>query len=533
MPLNDSARVGLTVLAAVAALGGGYLWLTGSLHAPDTYLQRVSFDNAQGVQKGAPVRVQGVDMGRVDEITLGADRRPVFVLRVKSGAEGYQIRPEDSIKIVGSLVGFTQPFVEVTPGGRHAAAVAQPGNVLPGDSGVNQDQVLAQSDQLLRNMNELTNRLNTITAGFARVTKDGRLADDLAKTVHNFAKASDSGVVVARNMEQATGRVDRLISSFESTSANLNRTLNKADTLFASLRGTAADSQKLMQDARGVVKDTGEVVRNANGVLQHTDETIKNTNGLVTEARMFVALNKGQLQELISSLNSSMKKLDQTLTEAQGFIGDKTLQADLKETAANTREATENLKKITGDVHALTGDPKVQEDLKVTVANLRDATEQAADVFRRVRGVIGGGGKTAKTVAQKVADTQFRVDVLHGTESNRTQFDFDATIPWSKSTFYRAGIFDFGETNQFNIQAGQALRPNIWARYGIHASRLGGGLDIGAPNNPYFSVDVFGVDKLRTDIRGNIPVTPYLDLSLGVNRAFENPDPVFGVRYHK
>ncbi len=532
MPMTDSARVGLTVLVAAGALGGGYLWLTGSLHSPDTYTQRVSFDNAQGVQKGAPVRVQGVDMGRVEEIALGADQKPVMLLRVRGGADGYRIHPEDGIRIVGSLVGFTQPFIEITPGGRRAAVV-QPGGVLPGESGTSQDQVLAQSDQLLHNMNELTTRLNTITAGFARVTKDGRLADDLAKTVHNFAKASDSGVVVARNMEQATGRVDRLISSFESTSGSLNATLKRADKLFVDLRGTAGESQALMRDARGVVKDTGELVRSSQGVVQHTDETIKNANGLVTDTRTFIALNRSQLQEVVNSLNSSLKKLDSTLTEAQGFLGDKRLQGDLKETAANVKEATENLKKITVDVRTLTGDPKVQEDLKVTVTNLRDATEQAAELFRRVRGVIGGGGKTAKTVAQKVADAQFKADVLRTVNSNRTRFDFDATIPWSQNTFYRAGIFDFGEANEFNIQAGRRLRSNVWARYGIHASKLGGGLDFGSPNHPYFSIDVFGVDQLRADLQGNIPVTPYLDLTLGVDKAFNNPDPVFGIRYHK
>jgi ABC-type transporter Mla subunit MlaD len=327
--------------------------------------------------------------------------------------------------------------------------------------------------------------------------------------------------------------VDRLIDSFESTSGSLNATLKKADTLFASLRGTAGDTQALVRDTRGVVKDTGELVRNSNQVVLHTDETIKNANGLVTDTRTFIALNRGQLQEVVNSLNSSLKKLDSTLTEAQGFLADKRLQGDLKETAANVKEATENLKKITVDVRTLTGDPKVQEDLKVTVANLRDATEQAADLFRRVRGVIGGGGKTAKTVAQKVADAQFKADVVRTVNSKRTRFDFDATIPWSQTTFYRAGIFDFGETNGFNIQAGRELRSNVWARYGIHASKLGGGLDFGNPNHPYFSLDVFGLDRVRTDLQGSIPLTSYLDLTLGVDKALNKPDPIFGIRYHK
>jgi hypothetical protein len=101
------------------------------------------------------------------------------------------------------------------------------------------------------------------------------------------------------------------------------------------------------------------------------------------------------------------------------------------------------------------------------------------------------------------------------------------------NTFYRLGLFDFGENTRFNAQAGQAVRPGIWTRYGIHASKLGVGLDIGRPERPPFTLDLYGVDRPRVDLRGYIPVGGSLDVSLGLDNATRSPDPVFGLRYRR
>jgi ABC-type transporter Mla subunit MlaD len=333
-------------------------------------------------------------------------------------------------------------------------------------------------------------------------------------------------------MEHATAKANQLIDGFQTSTAQLDRTLRKAQALIESFHGTSAQAGELMKDTREMVKDTHGVVKDAGDLVRNTNKVVENAGGLVADTRSTLTENREKLKDVLENLNASLKQLNGTLTDARSFLGDPELRGNLKDTAKNVRDATENLKGITSDVRNITGDPKVQDDLKVTVNRLRDVTEQASDVLQRVREVVGSSGKTAKTIGQRVSDAEISAQMTHASRADRTRVNFDATIPWSRDTFYRLGIFDFGEGNKFNIQAGQQVRSGIWARYGIHASKLGAGLDFGARAHPVFSMDLFGVDRPRLDAVTNLRLLPYLDLTLGLNSIFDRADPVVGVRYH-
>ena len=75
-----------------------------------------------------------------------------------------------------------------------------------------------------------------------------------------------------------------------------------------------------------------------------------------------------------------------------------------------------------------------------------------------------------RQIQEAAQRTRLRIPVLYGIDSNRTRLDFGATIPWSDTIFYRVGMRDFGQENQFNVQRGQRIAGNFWARYGVHAS---------------------------------------------------------------
>jgi phospholipid/cholesterol/gamma-HCH transport system substrate-binding protein len=531
MRSGDLARVGLTVLIGLGLFIGAVFWLRNL--SQDTYRYPVRFENAQGIQKGAYVRIGGVTMGQVGavDLTPGAEKPALLTLEI---SRKYQVQPSDAIRIVAGLAGFSPPYVEITPGGLGADASHQgPDGVAQGDAAGGMDRLLSNADELLENLKDLSTRMSRLTSSLTEVADDPKLRRSLVRTVNNFEKASESGVVVARNMERATGRADRLIASFQTTAGSLDRTLRRADTVIASLRGTADESRALMRDTRQVVQETRGVVGETGELVRSTNDVVKNAGGLVTDTRTALAENRERLKDVFDNLNASLKQLDATLAEARSFVGDPTLRADLKATAENVRDATATLKKIGTDVQGITGDPQVQEDLRATISGLRDATEQAAEVFARVRQVLGSGAGTAKSVGQRLSDAEFEVSAVRKVRSNRTRVDFDATIPWSESTFYRLGFFDFGEANKFNVQMGQQLKDNIWARYGVHASTLGVGLDIGKPARPSFSADLFGIDEPRLDIRGNLPIARHLDLTVGLDNVFRRTDPLFGIRYRR
>lgn len=525
MRFSDAAKVGLAALAAVAVL----VWITFALRGPlrgTTYLRDVSFDDARGIQEGAPVRVRGVDVGQVHEISLGSRGKAIVTLRV---SREYDIRPDDRIQIVGGALGFGQPYVEILPGGREKPVQVGEGEPLPGESGTGTETILSRSEQLLTNLNGLVTRLNGITEGFEQTVNDPRIRASFKTTALNFEKMSSGGVNVVRNLERTTAGADRLIAGFRGTAADLDRTLRRADALFATFNGTAAESRALMQDTRKMVHDTRGVVADAGDLVRNTNQVVKNSGEVVTGLQSALDENRLRLKEVFDGLNGSLQRLNGALEEAQGFLGDPELRGDLKQTAANVREATQNLQKLTTDLRAVTADPKVQEDLKATLGNLRDASSEAAEAFRRVRTLLGG--KSAS--GSKLRETEFRSDFTRGFESGRSRLDLNATIPWSDNSFYRVGLFDLGNSLKLNAQAGRRLAPNIWARAGVYGSALGLGVDVGKPAKPFLGLDLYRTDRPRFDARGYIPLMKSLDLTVGVDNVIRNPDPVIGLRYRR
>ena len=530
MRLSEAAKVGITALVAFALLILATFSLRGAFQRGNSYVRKVTFPNAQGIQQGAFVRVRGVDMGTVEAVGLDPNGNAVITLRV---SEKYRLKAQDAIRIVGGLFGFSPPYVEIIPNGRTAAITSPEPDVLTGEAGPSSDDVMAKSDQLIDNVNQLAERMNHLAENLDTMVSDPKLRQSFTRTASNFEKVSESGVKIAKNMERATDRAEGLITSLQSTSAQVNHTLKRGEAVMGSLQGTVAESRELMRDTRGLVQDTRGVVKDMSGVVQKTGTVVENANGLVVETRGALSENRERLKSVLEHVDASLKQLEGTLAETRTFIGDPQLRADLKETAKNVREATEGLKKITDDVRVITGDQEVQQNLKQTLNRLNDVTQQASTLFKRVESVVGTGGKTAKSLGDRVSDAELRAELTRGITTNRTRIDFNATIPWSLNTFYRLGFYDFGESNKFNVQAGQQLRPGIWGRYGIHASKLGVGLDLGSRQRPPFTMDLYGVDRMSVDVRGYVPLRSGLDLTLGVNNLTNRADPVFGLRYSK
>lgn len=531
---KDTVRVGLATLAAFGLLVWATYFFRGGLGQGTSYTRDVAFQEAQGLQKGAYVRVRGVDVGEVERVRLApvvgaGEVQPVVTLRLRKDL--YQISAADHIRIVGGLLGFSQPYVEIAPGGGPFSP--SPAEPLRGEPGPSVERLLGGMEQLAPNLNRLTEKLTGLTQNLSDVTSDPNLKSSFRSTAGNFAKASASGVVIARNMERATSRLDELMEALRTNGGRLQQTLTRADGLLAGLTRTAEQSTGLVRDTRGLVADTRSVVRESSELVRSTTSTIRDAGGLVGDTRATVVENRTRISELLTGLNRSVTELQGTLEEARKFLGDTGLRADFQATAGNLREATSSLKKTAADLQGLTGDQKVQDDLRATISSLREATAQATTVLERAGNILGSGRNTVRAVRDRFADTRYRVDLVRGTREDRTRFDFDATIPWSRGTFYRVGVGDIGETTRFSAQAGQELHSGVWARYGMRRSRLGVGLDVGPAHRPLFSLDAIGVNRPRGEVRGNLPLSRSLDLTVGLDNLFFRPEPVFGLRYQR
>jgi phospholipid/cholesterol/gamma-HCH transport system substrate-binding protein len=110
--MSNELKVGLSVVAAVVLLFLGVRFLQGSpLFGGGTEVVAV-FEDAEGLQAGGPVRMSGVQIGRVTTVEFGESARRIFVaMAIDPGVEV----PRGSRVNIGGIAAIGDVYVEFTP----------------------------------------------------------------------------------------------------------------------------------------------------------------------------------------------------------------------------------------------------------------------------------------------------------------------------------------------------------------------------------------------------------------------------------
>ena len=154
--------VGVFVLAAIAILVVGSLWLLGSsaiVGERTTY--QILIDDAGGVEPGDRVRLAGVSVGRIQSIDLRPEEDwPVLLeVDVKSDINLHQ-GTTATISTIG-LMGAT--FLQLVPGPKQAPVLA-PGDTILGGASGGFDAALAQVDVLSAKLVEVLDQTANLLA---------------------------------------------------------------------------------------------------------------------------------------------------------------------------------------------------------------------------------------------------------------------------------------------------------------------------------------------------------------------------------
>ncbi|WP_417241312.1 outer membrane lipid asymmetry maintenance protein MlaD [Celeribacter sp.] len=109
----------VAVGAGVLALALGFLVYAGQATgfaggASDTYHLTASFRSAEGVSVGSDVRLAGVKIGTVTDLTLNKES---FRAEAKLALEGDVALPDDTAALVASEGLLGGNFIELVPGG--------------------------------------------------------------------------------------------------------------------------------------------------------------------------------------------------------------------------------------------------------------------------------------------------------------------------------------------------------------------------------------------------------------------------------
>lgn len=290
--------VALAVIAAVLImeiLGGAEGFHRG-------YRLYALFNNVQDLKRGDRVKLAGVEVGRVEKLSLDeANNKVRVVLEVRRGVA---VRTDSvaTIKFTG-LMG--QNFVSLNFG--------SPGAPLATDG-----TVLASAEQ--PDLGAMMAKIDNVATGVENLTKSftGEKIDNLLGPFTDFLKANRVPLTVAISNLQA---VSSQIASGHGTVGKLiydESLYNSAMTSVASLQDTATQARLTLAEARKVV-DQVNAGRGTMGKLLYDDKLYNETTASMTNLKEILQkINQGQgtvgqivnNQDLYNNAKLTLQKLD-------------------------------------------------------------------------------------------------------------------------------------------------------------------------------------------------------------------------------
>jgi phospholipid/cholesterol/gamma-HCH transport system substrate-binding protein len=327
-------KVGITVVVASTTLGILILLMsgTGGWFTRKIILKSY-FDNAGGLRVGAPVRLQGVDIGNVTAIRVVADpaRRltPVEVTMKVSTQYQNSLR-EDSVTSLQTAGVLGETYID-TDSSLAKGPIAKEGDVLPTRETPDIQDVVRASQSTLQNLDALEKRVDRILAfvesgqgSLGKVIYDASLYNRLNSTVADFQQLV--GQVSAGN-----GSLGKLVVSDE-LYRNANNTITKLNAIIDDLNAGRGTAGKFLKDP-ALYDTANETVAN---IKKLTDDVNAGKGALGKLAKDQEFANK--LQNTMNKLSAITDRLEAGEGTAGRLLQDPSLYNNSNQVLVETRD---------------------------------------------------------------------------------------------------------------------------------------------------------------------------------------------------
>ncbi len=328
MKRGNEFAVGLTVLASLALVVGGALWLSQTDIHKRAMAHTARFRTVGALGVGAPVTLRGVKVGRVEAIRLAPDGWVDADLTVDRTVD-LPRKPaviSASSSLFGEWAANIIPFDPLPDDPNVRTALlesdATPGDAWPGATLPDIGQLTAQASRIAGDVADVTQRIKGVFDSSAvrdvrRSVNDlTRISDRLAKFTdqqatrldkvsQNVATSADAFAGVARGFERTVARVD------SATNANqFQEIVNNTRASSVDLRQAAADFRSVMAAARENQSSLVRVLQAADSLLTRLQSRESSFGRLATDTTLYVETTRAvvELRELLADVKANPKR---------------------------------------------------------------------------------------------------------------------------------------------------------------------------------------------------------------------------------
>ena len=321
-------KVGVLILVSLGILAA-FVLVMGGLSFEKTYTLYVDFDNPGGLQSGAPVRVAGVKVGKVSELSFmggkidpKTNRRTLVRAKIAVEARVKESIHEDADFYVTTQGVLGEQYLAIDPGSPQKRVMPE-GTVVKGIDPPRLDLFLAKAYELLdTTMNGIRNNRELIS--------------DIATNTAGLLKGLNG--TLSENRE----RINRTMANLESLSAEANTLTTHARTQYVDNPKIARTLDNIDRLSTDIQKDSGPMLKDARESLANLNRASKVVGGEEEQA-----------------------KLKKTIDEVAQ------LAARANATAADAQLIVQHIKKGNGSVGALVMDEAIYDDLQEMVRDLK------------------------------------------------------------------------------------------------------------------------------------------------------------------
>jgi phospholipid/cholesterol/gamma-HCH transport system substrate-binding protein len=328
-PRSIEVKVGMLILIAVGILTG-FVVIMGGLSFQPTFRLYVDFDNPGGVQPGAPVKIAGVNVGKIKEIEFRGNmdsgpagkRQSLIRLSVAVEKRYQQAIHENALFFVTSQGILGEQYLAIEPGSADRPHVAE-NAVMRGLDPPRLDLVLAEGYELLHT-----------TIAFIR-----------------------------DNRQDLTDMLTSMRKTLKGTGDFFDKNKDRIDRIVANLEQITVDTDELVRTTRTRYIDSPQVARIVNNIDNASTAIARDSEPLLHDARQSLA-NLNRVSATVGSPEEQAK-----IKQAIHDLAEITAKA--KVAASDAQSIVAHIKKGDGSVGALVMDEQIYDDLQEMVRDLK------------------------------------------------------------------------------------------------------------------------------------------------------------------
>jgi phospholipid/cholesterol/gamma-HCH transport system substrate-binding protein len=204
---SPETRVGLFATLTLAMLGFCLFWLNGGRIIDPGYPVETVFTRVNGLRPGSPVKLAGVDIGRVKKVYFNEDQQVVVQAWLKPGVVIFK----DSKALITTAGVIGDNYLEILPGQSHV--VLPKGKRLIGEAPPSTEDFYRKAFEIMGTLKEIAASIQRITGNedfSSSIQKSLRHIESFTSTLDDFGKRMD-----ALPIESMVGKLDRTLDHIE------------------------------------------------------------------------------------------------------------------------------------------------------------------------------------------------------------------------------------------------------------------------------------------------------------------------------